>query len=542
MPRKKPTWSHLTLAELQQECIRYNLSPGGTKQELIQRLKSYFKHGKAYKKPIRYRQEGEQEYQRSRQVQTQLDIFQKEGIEWMKKNYKIIGEGTYGIVFQLPGSTRIVKIDKVKGTGRLMSTSLAECCSLSLLHPYADDLSLVHTDSITYLPIYASDICEQKGEKICSFPFFIFMEDEGTSLYDRKPANIKEILFQLLRTLAWFETNGFVHGDVSIKNILYDAKHAHSALIDFGSFVFEPSILPSMWSTTPNYRPPEAERVGNREKLRPNYDVFSLGIIGLNLCGIDWDDTHQEINIAQHRNTELEFKVPDPVLEHLLHQMLLLSPEQRPSASQLLSHPYFSVFTVEEHMIPPPLSFSSYVLPKGFMTSKHPDTYHIGFRKILLEWMMELCVSMGKDQAGPPTTTCFSLAVSILDRYYYHTTTPLDKITLQCVGACCLLLALALLQQIDIEFDIVVHYTSKEDPITHIFIPTYTHEQVRDTVNDILTTLRYQLYMKMFDRLIPVRVPNDILMEIVLDHDFMCEKQDDIAQKVLLKIKSQPSR
>ncbi|XP_022882682.1 calcium-dependent protein kinase 32-like isoform X2 [Olea europaea var. sylvestris] len=140
--------------------------------------------------------------------------------------------------------------------------------------------------------------------------------------------------------------NGVMHRDLKPENFLFSNRKETSPLkaIDFGlSVFFKPGERFNEIVGSPYYMAPEVLK----RNYGPEIDVWSAGVIlYILLCGIPpfWAETEQEIAEAIIRSV-VDFKrdpwpkVSDKAKD-LVRKMLNPDPKQRPTAQEVLDHPW----------------------------------------------------------------------------------------------------------------------------------------------------------------------------------------------------------
>ncbi|CAD8122521.1 unnamed protein product [Paramecium sonneborni] len=185
---------------------------------------------------------------------------------------------------------------------------------------------------------------------------------EGDTLYnfirsiqaDTLPSYIvRDGIKTLLLGLQYLESLGLIHRDIKLENILLAKQNEIKSLkiIDFGLAIYENTYTKLSVCGTPGYIAPEilqVENKSNEQYFTTKCDIFSAGVIFYKLLTkrtLFRADNTGEIMKANtkcdiHLN-ELEQTVQKEALS-LLKSMLEPNPNNRPTASQCLDHPYFS--------------------------------------------------------------------------------------------------------------------------------------------------------------------------------------------------------
>ncbi|XP_066371424.1 calcium-dependent protein kinase 9-like [Miscanthus floridulus] len=140
--------------------------------------------------------------------------------------------------------------------------------------------------------------------------------------------------------------HGVMHRDLKPENFLYAGKSDDAQLkaIDFGlSVFFKPGERFTEIVGSPYYMAPEVLR----RSYGPEVDIWSAGVIlYILLCGVPpfWAETEQGVARAILRgNLDLQ-REPWPRISEgaksLVRQMLQMDPKKRPTAQQVLEHPW----------------------------------------------------------------------------------------------------------------------------------------------------------------------------------------------------------
>ncbi|GJN23700.1 hypothetical protein PR202_gb11369 [Eleusine coracana subsp. coracana] len=140
--------------------------------------------------------------------------------------------------------------------------------------------------------------------------------------------------------------HGVMHRDLKPENFLYEGRGDDARLkaIDFGlSVFFRPGERFTEIVGSPYYMAPEVLR----RSYGPEVDVWSAGVIlYILLCGVPpfWAETEQGVARAILRGSLDLDREPWPRISHgakdLVRQMLQMDPKKRPTAQQVLEHPW----------------------------------------------------------------------------------------------------------------------------------------------------------------------------------------------------------
>ncbi|CAN6322974.1 unnamed protein product [Urochloa humidicola] len=140
--------------------------------------------------------------------------------------------------------------------------------------------------------------------------------------------------------------HGVMHRDLKPENFLYAGKSEDAQLkaIDFGlSVFFRPGERFTEIVGSPYYMAPEVLR----RNYGPEVDIWSAGVIlYILLCGVPpfWAETEQGVARAILRGSLDLQREPWPRISEgaksLVRQMLQMDPKKRPTAQQVLEHPW----------------------------------------------------------------------------------------------------------------------------------------------------------------------------------------------------------
>lgn len=176
---------------------------------------------------------------------------------------------------------------------------------------------------------------------------------EGGELFERIIARghyserqAAEITRTIVEVVQACHTNGVMHRDLKPENFLFASKQEDSSLraIDFGlSVMFKPGEVFSEIVGSPYYMAPEVLR----KNYGPQADVWSAGVIlYILLCGVPpfWAETEQGVAQAVLRSVVDLVRDPWPKIsdsaKDLVMSMLQPDVKKRPTAAQVLSHPW----------------------------------------------------------------------------------------------------------------------------------------------------------------------------------------------------------
>jgi tRNA A-37 threonylcarbamoyl transferase component Bud32 len=182
-----------------------------------------------------------------------------------------------------------------------------------------------------------------KGSDVC---------DVVSTLGSIRPAVAGAFIGQVLSAVAYLHSRGITHHDIKMENVLVDYFSNQAKLTDFGSAKDVKNM--SGVGGTINYMAPELLlnlRGGRQQKCDQSIDIWSIGVVAyIMLCG-----THPFAPKAQgnqniiNRIISGKFNFPSPQWDNIpkhckdfIRRCLVLDPKARPSAAELLKHPWIT--------------------------------------------------------------------------------------------------------------------------------------------------------------------------------------------------------
>ncbi|CAF0726806.1 unnamed protein product [Adineta ricciae] len=322
-------------------------------------------------------------------VQTQWHTFQYDHQEFKipvrYQNPTKIGQGAFGAVIRLTDTTtgRTVAIKKLikpfRGEPVYALRAYRELIVLlQLKYPNAHIAQL--------LDVFTPDQSLQEFQT-----FYLVMKDAGLSLSDYikthqlTEAEIKKIIYSILRGLKLAHSAHIIHRDLKPSNIGIDPETLYITILDFGLARVASSEIQTGYVQTRWWRAPEV--YANWERYDDKLDTWSIGcILGelivrepivpgkdyvdhlkkiLKLIGTPDETTLREIctpevaafilsltsEPGKDFNTLYGYKYAEGNLQpvsgvsphgvDLLHKLLSFDHRQRPTAAEALAHPFF---------------------------------------------------------------------------------------------------------------------------------------------------------------------------------------------------------
>ena len=242
-----------------------------------------------------------------------------------------LGQGSYGRV-RLAWHRRtqaLVAIKTVEICKKTIRAILSEMTTLELLH-HPNIISLfqilVTANQIHFILQYAP------GGNLVEL-----ISEEGP-LPEEKA---KKMFGQVVSAIRYCHSLDIVHRDIKPQNILIDGE-GNVKLIDFGLAVkCRPGTLLSRHCGTRGFNAPEL--VLQQPYDGKSSDVWSLGVLLYFITTGYFPFRGNTINEIEQKITTGTYTVPHHLsgqLENLIHQILTVSPEMRPSIEEIENHPW----------------------------------------------------------------------------------------------------------------------------------------------------------------------------------------------------------
>jgi serine/threonine protein kinase len=163
----------------------------------------------------------------------------------------------------------------------------------------------------------------------------------------------KRIIRQITEGLKYCHSRCITHRDIKLENLLLDS-HKSMKIIDFGFSTCIPNDKKiKIFCGTPSYMAPEI--VLKTEYTGPPADIWAVGVLMFTiLCGQFpyRGATDEEL---YGKICKADYHIPQEVLEYLsaeakdlLAKLFSIKAEERPSAKQLLQHPWLKETATEK--------------------------------------------------------------------------------------------------------------------------------------------------------------------------------------------------
>jgi serine/threonine protein kinase len=189
-----------------------------------------------------------------------------------------------------------------------------------------------------------------RGEDLCSR-----IENSRTCLSERE---CKYLTYHILKAIEHCHSNGIIHRDIKLENLIYDAEKKRVVLVDFGLCEVFPSsqhnfsTLLNVHCGSPLYAAPELLK--GVPYYGPPVDIWSLGVVLFAMLVGELPfvgETYEDL-IGKACNTPPALiKLPaSPHARDLISKMLEKDPQNRITVSQMKQHPWLAEMVVMEQI------------------------------------------------------------------------------------------------------------------------------------------------------------------------------------------------
>eukprot|EP00127_Corallochytrium_limacisporum_P004474 Clim_evm1s165 gene=Clim_evmTU1s165 len=248
---------------------------------------------------------------------------------------------------------------------------------------WSDDFELGHIPREIYMlkRLHHNGIIKILGvyERVDAYMMVMELLPDSVDLFDYIEAHIdmgedmtRKIFRNIAEAIQHCHENGICHRDIKDPNVIINTKTLETKLVDFGSSDLYKEKGFNSFSGTREYAAPELLLGMRHDGYKA--EIFSLGVLLYTICfGVnpfqEPQDTIKGIFTVPH-NVSLE-------LRHLLHWMMDIQPEMRPTMSQVLNHKWMAMGNDPEETMRAAsdanqTSPKSHAIPKKMTTGKSP--------------------------------------------------------------------------------------------------------------------------------------------------------------------------
>ncbi|KAG7552412.1 Protein kinase domain [Arabidopsis thaliana x Arabidopsis arenosa] len=254
---------------------------------------------------------------------------------WQKG--QLLGRGSFGSVYE--GISADGEFFAVKEVSLIDQGCQAQECIQQLEGEIALLSQLQHQNIMRY-----------RGTAKDGSNLYIFLElvTQGSLLklyqrYQLRDSVVSLYTRQILDGLKYLHDKGFIHRDIKCANILVDANGAVK-LADFGLAKVSKFNDIKSCKGTPFWMAPEVINQKDSDDYGYPADIWSLGCTVLEMCTgkIPYSDLEPVQALFRIGRGTLP-EVPDTLSQdarHFILKCLKVSPEERPTAAELLNHPF----------------------------------------------------------------------------------------------------------------------------------------------------------------------------------------------------------
>jgi cyclin-dependent kinase 7 len=280
---------------------------------------------------------------------------------------EIIGEGTYGIVYEAldKNNGQMVAIKKLRQCRTRDGVNAATLREIKLLQ------ELTHPNVIELIDVYPHTGNINLVFEECTTDLETVIMDKTVAITN---SHIKSYMAMLLRGIHHCHTNNVLHRDIKPNNLLFD-QHGQMKIIDFGmAREFDPNGNHKMTNQVVSrwYRAPEL--LFGAKHYGPSVDMWAVGCILAELLQRkplfpgesdleqlgrifktlgtpskeNWpgaDELPYFVEYTHMVSPDLQSIFPDATPEslQLLSQLLYYNPKGRSNAMHAMEHPFFTV-------------------------------------------------------------------------------------------------------------------------------------------------------------------------------------------------------
>ncbi|KAL7122990.1 hypothetical protein ACP275_01G078500 [Erythranthe tilingii] len=270
------------------------------------------------------------------------------GSHWKKG--RLLGRGTFGHVY-LGFSSENGEMCAMKEVTLFSNDAKSKECAQQLGHEVAFLSRLHHPNIVQY---YGSETVDDKLyiylEYVSGGSIYKILQDYG----QLGEAAIRSYTQQILSGLAYLHRKNTLHRDIKGANILVDP-NGRVKLADFGmaKHITGPSC-PLSFKGSPYWMAPEV--VKNSSGCNLAVDIWSLGCTVLEMATTKppWSQYEGVAALFKIGNSKELPEIPDSLSDEckdFVRQCLQRNPCYRPTAAQLLEHPFIKKSTLSERHV-----------------------------------------------------------------------------------------------------------------------------------------------------------------------------------------------
>lgn len=263
-------------------------------------------------------------------------VEKREACEHQYSIGQVLGKGGFGTVYAgfcrktgKPVAIKYIAKDKVAEWVKLNGQMVpVEICLLQKLSGVGD--CIVHM--LDYFKELENFVLVMERPVPC-VDLFDYITEKGGLEEDEA----RDLFRQVVEAVLKVHEAGVIHRDIKDENLVLQLDTNKIKLIDFGSGTFYKDNVFTEFEGTRVYSPPEWIKNNKYHGLPAT--VWSLGILLYDLVCGDIPYEHDE----QIVEAKVEFNIPlSSEVKNLVRKCLSLNPEDRPSLSEILSHPWLS--------------------------------------------------------------------------------------------------------------------------------------------------------------------------------------------------------